>query len=178
MMGEHAVRWMWVLALSFAGLWARGAERPNILWIVSEDNNPYIGAYGDSVARTPVIFVHGNNDTPFPAACNPFERVQAMAQYFADNGYATSELWGVGYQGISAIWLRTRHAAPRANMTCDTYPREISEQRGRYDDQPTTQGSDARSEQFVRFGRIARSPKGDWRCARIGGASKAACDRF
>ena len=68
--------------------------------------------------------------------------------------------------------------SPRANMTCDTYPREISEQRGRYDDQPTTQGSDARSEQFVRFGRIARSPKGDWRCARIGGASKAACDRF
>ena len=27
------------------------------------------------------------------------------------------------------------HAAPRANMTCFTYPREISEQRGRYDDQ-------------------------------------------
>jgi hypothetical protein len=26
----------------------RGArERPNILWLVSEDNNPFIGAYGD-----------------------------------------------------------------------------------------------------------------------------------
>ncbi|MEJ8859555.1 hypothetical protein WKW79_33685 [Variovorax robiniae] len=56
------------------------------------------GAAGP-LARTPVIFIHGNNDTPFPTACNPFGRVQAMAQYFADNGYATSELWGVGYQG-------------------------------------------------------------------------------
>jgi arylsulfatase A-like enzyme len=30
-------------------------ERPNILWLVSEDNNPYIGAYGDKVAHTPNI---------------------------------------------------------------------------------------------------------------------------
>ena len=29
--------------------------RPNILWLVSEDNNPYIGAYGDKLARTPNI---------------------------------------------------------------------------------------------------------------------------
>ncbi len=27
--------------------------RPNILWIVSEDNGPHLGAYGDSDARTP-----------------------------------------------------------------------------------------------------------------------------
>ena len=51
------------------------------------------------VTRTPVIFLHGNNDTPFPTACNPYGRMQAMAQYLADNGYATSELWGLGYQG-------------------------------------------------------------------------------
>lgn len=30
-------------------------ERPNILWIVSEDNSPFIGAYGDSLASTPNI---------------------------------------------------------------------------------------------------------------------------
>jgi arylsulfatase A-like enzyme len=29
--------------------------RPNILWLVSEDNNPYVGAYGDRLARTPTI---------------------------------------------------------------------------------------------------------------------------
>lgn len=28
---------------------------PNILWLVSEDNNPFIGAYGDKLARTPTI---------------------------------------------------------------------------------------------------------------------------
>lgn len=57
------------------------------------------GAAG-AATRTPVIFVHGNNDTPFPTACNPFYgRMQAFAQHFADNGYAASELWGIGYQG-------------------------------------------------------------------------------
>ncbi len=57
------------------------------------------GAAG-SVERTPVIFVHGNNDTPFATACNPYGRMQAVAQYLADaGGYAASELWGLGYQG-------------------------------------------------------------------------------
>lgn len=56
------------------------------------------GAAG-SVERTPVIFLHGNNDTPFPTACNPLGRIQALAQHLADNGWATSELWGLGYQG-------------------------------------------------------------------------------
>ena len=56
------------------------------------------GAAGP-VVRTPVIFLHGNNDTPFPTACGVFGRMQAMAQFLADSGYATSELWGLGYQG-------------------------------------------------------------------------------
>ena len=51
------------------------------------------------VTRTPVIFLHGNNDVPYATACGPYGRVHAMAQYFADNGYATSELWALGYQG-------------------------------------------------------------------------------
>jgi len=45
-------------------------------------------------------------------------------------------------------------------MTCDTYPREISEQRGRYDDQPAVEGPDARSEEFFRSG-PTRSRRGD-----------------
>jgi pimeloyl-ACP methyl ester carboxylesterase len=56
------------------------------------------GAAG-TVTRTPVIFLHGNNDTPFATACNPYGRMQALAQHLADNGYSTSELWGLGYQG-------------------------------------------------------------------------------
>lgn len=34
---------------------AAARKRPNILWLVSEDNNPFIGAYGDRVAHTPAI---------------------------------------------------------------------------------------------------------------------------
>jgi arylsulfatase A-like enzyme len=31
------------------------SARPNILWLVSEDNNPFLGCYGDTLARTPNI---------------------------------------------------------------------------------------------------------------------------
>jgi pimeloyl-ACP methyl ester carboxylesterase len=51
------------------------------------------------VTRTPVILLHGNNDTPFPTACNPYGTIHALAQYLADHGYATSELWALGYEG-------------------------------------------------------------------------------
>ena len=30
-------------------------HKPNILWIVSEDNSPLLGAYGDDFATTPNI---------------------------------------------------------------------------------------------------------------------------
>ncbi len=30
-------------------------DKPNILWLVSEDTNPYLGCYGDPLARTPTI---------------------------------------------------------------------------------------------------------------------------
>ena len=64
------------------------------------------GAAGP-VTHVPVIFLHGNNDTPFPTflpgnngtPCSQFGRVQAFAQYLADRGYSTSELWALGYQG-------------------------------------------------------------------------------
>jgi pimeloyl-ACP methyl ester carboxylesterase len=56
------------------------------------------GAAGP-VVHTPVVFLHGNNDTPFPTTCNPFGNVHSLAQFFADHGYAPSELWALGYQG-------------------------------------------------------------------------------
>lgn len=34
---------------------AAGQARPNILWLVSEDNNPWLGCYGEPLARTPAI---------------------------------------------------------------------------------------------------------------------------
>lgn len=56
------------------------------------------GAAG-AATRTPVIFLHGNNDTPFPTACSPFGNARAFAQHLADQGWAPQELWGLGYQG-------------------------------------------------------------------------------
>lgn len=39
----------------FAGVigFTQAADRPNILWITSEDNSPYLGCYGDLQAKTP-----------------------------------------------------------------------------------------------------------------------------
>ena len=31
------------------------AERPNILWLVSEDNDTFLGCYGDPIAKTPTL---------------------------------------------------------------------------------------------------------------------------
>jgi pimeloyl-ACP methyl ester carboxylesterase len=62
---------------------------------------PVIG-FGASgpVTRTPVIFLHGNNDTPFAAGtCSSSGKAIAFAQYLADRGYAPGELWALGYQG-------------------------------------------------------------------------------
>lgn len=57
------------------------------------------GAAG-TVTRTPVIFLHGNNDVPYATACSPTNgKIQGLAQHLADNGWNTSELWGLGYQG-------------------------------------------------------------------------------
>jgi len=33
----------------------RAAERPHILWLVSEDHSPLLGCYGDGYARTPIL---------------------------------------------------------------------------------------------------------------------------
>ncbi|NNE92584.1 MAG: sulfatase-like hydrolase/transferase, partial [Verrucomicrobiales bacterium] len=40
-----------LLAFSAFGLYA--ADKPNILWISSEDNGPHLGCYGDEYATTP-----------------------------------------------------------------------------------------------------------------------------
>jgi pimeloyl-ACP methyl ester carboxylesterase len=52
------------------------------------------------ITRTPVIFLHGNNDSVFPTTCNgAYGKFQVFAQYFADRGYRLSELWGLNYEG-------------------------------------------------------------------------------
>ena len=44
------------LALTLAGLTtAAELDRPNVLWLVSEDNDTFLGCYGDPLARTPTL---------------------------------------------------------------------------------------------------------------------------
>ena len=45
------MRWLALLIVSVT--FGIAGERPNILWITSEDNGPHLGCYGDSYARTP-----------------------------------------------------------------------------------------------------------------------------
>ena len=55
-----------------------------------------------------MIFLHGNNDTPFPTACNPlYGKLHAFAESFLARGYAPSELWGSATRATSAISSRT-----------------------------------------------------------------------
>src|SRR5262245_34767282 len=57
------------------------------------------GAPGPAV-RTPVILLHGSNDTPFPTLCNALlGKAHALGQYLLERGYAPGEVWGLGYQG-------------------------------------------------------------------------------
>jgi pimeloyl-ACP methyl ester carboxylesterase len=61
---------------------------------------PVIGFGGSGpVTRTPVILLHGNNDTPYPTLCNPYDAVAQLGSYLLDNGYAPGEVWALGYQG-------------------------------------------------------------------------------
>lgn len=41
-----------LLALALPGV---AADKPNILWLTSEDHSPHMGCYGDKVARTPNV---------------------------------------------------------------------------------------------------------------------------
>jgi len=62
---------------------------------------PVIGFGGAGpVSRTPVILLHGNNDTPFPTLCNPFfGHIADLGSFLLANGYVPSEVWALGYQG-------------------------------------------------------------------------------
>ncbi len=55
---EKAFRMKSLFSILVAGLVVTAsiaADRPNILWITSEDNSPYLGCYGDALAQTPNI---------------------------------------------------------------------------------------------------------------------------
>lgn len=75
------------------GVYSRAADRPNILWVVSEDNSAYtIGAYGDPLARTPhvdglakdgIVFEHAYSTS---AVCAPTRSSIISGRYASSLG--------------------------------------------------------------------------------------------
>ncbi len=94
-------------------------ERPNILWLVSEDNNPFVGAYGDKLARTPTIdalaakgLLYRNvySNAPvcapsrfgiltgvYPESCAPANQMRAIAKLPPDFRTYPELMRGAGY---------------------------------------------------------------------------------
>lgn len=88
-------------ALGGADRLAGQAARPNLLWLVSEDNNPFLGCYGDELAHTPnldalarrgLLFRHAFSAAPVcapsrfailtgvhPESCAPANQMRARA---------------------------------------------------------------------------------------------------
>jgi len=86
---------------------------------------PVLGFGGRGpVRRTPVIFLHGNNDTPYPTDCNSsYGKIHSFAQYLADRGYRSSELWGLGYQGDQCdLLMDETKRASKAHTTLANVP--------------------------------------------------------
>lgn len=67
-------------------------ERPNILWITSEDNGPYLGCYGDTVARTPHLDALAKESTRYlncfsnAAVCAPARQTLITGMYATSIG--------------------------------------------------------------------------------------------
>jgi arylsulfatase A-like enzyme len=66
---------------------ALAQDRPNILWITSEDNSPFIGCYGDKLAKTPhidnlaangVLYKHAYSTA---AVCGPARTTLILGMY-------------------------------------------------------------------------------------------------
>lgn len=87
---------------------------------------PVLGFGSDQgqARRTPVIFLHGNNDTPYPTSCNgSYGKIRDFAQYFLAAGWTPKELWALGYQGDQCDLLtdQTRRAG-QAHTTAANVP--------------------------------------------------------
>lgn len=86
-----------LVVLNSLSLFSVGSERetvppPNILWLVSEDNCPYIGVYGDKIARTPnidklaetgVVYNHAFSNAP---VCAPARNTIITGMYANSSG--------------------------------------------------------------------------------------------
>ncbi|EQB29717.1 sulfatase-like hydrolase/transferase [Sphingobium ummariense] len=133
-------------AIAGSPIMARPAkgERPNILWIVSEDNNPYVGAYGDRIAHTPTIdglakkgllFRHVYSNAPvcapsrfgiltgvYPESCAPANQMRAVAALPKEFRTYPELMRGAGY-------FCTNNA--KTDYNCDVDPNALWDRQGK-----------------------------------------------
>lgn len=93
----------WMLAALAAVLAAcSGPTQPNILLIVSEDNGPELGAYGDAFARTPVLDALASDGVLFrnayvpQAGCSQSRAAFLTGLYPHQNGQIDLATWKFG----------------------------------------------------------------------------------
>ncbi len=82
--------------------------QPNILWLVSEDNNPFLGSYGDPIARTPTLDQFASEGVRY-ANCFSAAPVCAPSRFALITGmYATSTgpAEHMRASGHPPVWLR------------------------------------------------------------------------
>lgn len=114
------------------------AGRPNILWMVSEDNNPYLGAYGDPIAHTPhldalakrgVLYRNAFSNSPvcapsrfgiltgvYPESCSPANHMRANAHLPKEFKTYPEYLRQAGYYCINNY---------KTDYNCDVDPKAI-----------------------------------------------------
>ena len=114
------------------------AERPNILWMVSEDNNPYLGCYGDRVAHTPcldalasksVLYRNAFSNGPvcatsrfgiltgvYPESCSPAQHHRAVAHWPTELKTYPEYMREAGYYCINNF---------KTDYNCDVDPKKI-----------------------------------------------------
>ena len=81
--------------------------RPNILWLVSEDNNPFLGAFGDPLAHTPTLDKLAKDGVCFDRCfaqpvCAPSRFALITGMFAVSNGPAQH----MRAQGKIPSWLR------------------------------------------------------------------------
>jgi Arylsulfatase A and related enzymes len=113
------VRLLRLICLLFgmgAGVALANPDRPNILWLVSEDNSPrFVGAYGDPLARTPHL-----DDLAREGVV--FDRVYAVAPVCAPS--RSSIITGRYAHGLGTQHMRSARPLPQGTRFFPEWLRE------------------------------------------------------
>lgn len=108
----------WIGAFLLGGVAATAAERPNILLIVSEDNGPELGCYGQPYVQTPVLDELAAGGIRFErayvpqAGCSQSRAALLTGLYPHQNGQIGLATWKFGlYDGATPNLVRSLKGA-------------------------------------------------------------------